>query len=116
MVVVYHDPLGHGLCLAGQDKTLFELPRLQRIVDVHLCFALDKSRPACRAHPALAGERQIDTGAQGSVEDGLTFGDRYLAALAVDNERDKGLRRCAWGNHSLRPRLAAESGHKTLDV
>src|SRR6202047_5438153 len=84
VIVVYHDLFGNRPRLAGQDEARLELPRLKRIVHFHLRIALYQLGAAGRAHAALAGERQVDACAQGSIEDGLALGNRHLAALAVD--------------------------------
>src|SRR5262245_8961098 len=81
VVVVDDDSFGARLGLAGQDETRLQLPRLQRIIHFHRCLALDQLGPAGRAHAALAGEGQVDAGAERRIEDGLSLGDRHLAAL-----------------------------------
>src|SRR3954453_2254571 len=63
VVVIDHDPLRRWLGLTGQDKAGFQLPGFQRVVDIHRRLTLHQFCTAGRAHAALAGEGQIDTGA-----------------------------------------------------
>src|SRR5882757_7578262 len=93
VIVVHHDLLRNRFGLAGQDKPRLQLPRLQRIIDVHLRVALDQFCAAGRAHAALAGERQVHACAQRGIEDSLALGHWHVAALAVDDERGHRLRR-----------------------
>src|SRR5882757_2775536 len=116
VVVVDHDLPGARLGLAGENKARLQLPRLQRIVQIHRRIALDQLGAAGRAHAALAGEWQVHAGAQRGVEDRLAVGHRHLAALAVDNQSGHRLRRCTRSNNGLRPRLAAEFRDKALDM
>src|SRR6202022_2961538 len=108
VIVVYHALFGNRPRLAGQDEARLEFPRLKRIVHFHLRIALDQLGAAGRAHAALAGERQVDACAQGSIEDGLALGNRHLAALAVDDQRGMCLRRWCSGYDSFGARLAAK--------
>src|SRR4051794_10539217 len=55
MVVIYHDPVAYRSCLAGEDKSLLEFPRLKRVIHFHPRLALDEPRATGRAHAALAG-------------------------------------------------------------
>src|SRR5882757_10480776 len=116
VIVIDHDPVRARPCLAGQNEPRLQLPRLQRIIHFHLCVALDQLGAAGRTHAALAGERQVHAGAQGGVENGFTLGHRHLAALAVDDQRGDGFRRCARCHDLLGPRFATELRDKALDM
>src|SRR5262249_8115791 len=104
------------LRLAGENEPCLQLPRLKRVIDVHLRLALDQLGAAGRAHAALAGKGQIDAGTQGGIEDGFTLGDRHLAPFAVDYQRRERFWRRARRNDRLRARLAAKPRHKALDM
>src|ERR1700751_5598261 len=73
VIVVDLDLVRNRLGLAGHDENCLQLPRLQRIVHVHLGLALDELGPAGRAHAALAGKRQIDAAAQRRIENGFAL-------------------------------------------
>src|SRR3954447_26479378 len=116
VVVIDHDPLRRSLGLRGQTKASLQLPGFQRVVDVQRRLALHQFGTAGRAHAALAGEGQIDSGAQCGMKDRLVLGDRHVAALAVDDQRRDRFRRRVRRNDLLRPRLAAELRYEALDV
>src|ERR1700738_2016282 len=54
LVIVDHDLLGHWPRLAGEDKSSVELPRLQRIVHLHMRIAFDELGAAGASHSAPA--------------------------------------------------------------
>src|SRR5689334_23984973 len=116
MIVVHHDLVGNRLGLASQHKAGLKFPRLERIVHVHLGLALHKPGTTSRAHTALAGERQVDTGAERGIEDRFVFRDRHLPPLAVNDERGQRFWRRTWRYDLLRTRLAAEAGDEAFDM
>src|SRR5689334_8322728 len=116
VVVIDHDPFRARPRLAGENKSRLQLPRLQRIVHFHLRLAFDQLGAAGRAHAALAGEWQVHAGAQRRIQNGLTLGDRHLAALAVDDQRGHRFWRRAGFDDSLRARFAAKFGDETFDM
>src|SRR6185312_17467191 len=71
---------------------------------------------AGRAHATLAGEWQVDTGAQRRIEDRLTVGNGHLFPFAVDDQRRERLGRRARLDDLFRTRLAAEAGDEALDM
>src|ERR1700736_5346439 len=42
VIVIDHDLFRNRFGLAGQDKARLQLPRLQRIIDIHRCLAFDQ--------------------------------------------------------------------------
>src|SRR5664279_343865 len=116
VVVIHRNLVGHRPRLAGQNKAGLELPWLQRIIHLHARIAFDKLGATGRAHAALAGERQIHPCPQRRIKDRFLRGDRYLATLAVDDQRRRRFRRRASRHDRFRARLAAEPRDETLDM
>src|SRR5689334_19717134 len=79
--------------LAGQHVTRIELAPLQAVVFVHSYAALQHLRPAGAAHAAFAGEGQIDSGRERSIQDRrIAVAKLDLAPDAVTDDRDDRLR------------------------
>jgi hypothetical protein len=117
LLVVVDDHTGGGWAgLAAEDEADLELPWFQRIVQFHFDAAFQEFGAAGRAHAALAGERQIEAGAQRGVEDDFTFGNRNFGAGSIDDDRGDRLGLGVRAERARRLRAAAEGGIEPLDV